>query len=199
MALVSLVLAAGSASRFGSSKQLINIDGQTLLNRAAEAFNMITPERVVVVLGARFEDIYPTVNGAYHCVYASNWQQGMSASIASGMEYALTEFGAKMTHVAIGLGDQINIRSNNIAKLQTLSQGNQASIIAAKYNNNYGAPAIFPAQYFKSLMALKGLQGAKSVISQNVNNMMSVEMPEALFDIDTIAQLEQWHKCQNNE
>lgn len=195
---VSLVLAAGKAERFGSAKQLAFVDGTSLLNRAVAAFDSITPNKVIVVLGARYDLIAPTVTGSQHCVFAKNWAMGMSSSIKVGLTYALSEFGNDLSHVAIGLGDQIDVTEHQLNKLENKMHSNPDSIVAAKYNDTLGAPAIFPRQYFNDLLSLKAKEGAKSLIARFVNNVKTIDMPEANVDIDTVAELEQWQQSQNN-
>lgn len=195
---VSLVLAAGKAERFGSAKQLVNVDGVSLLNRAVAGFNSITPEKVIVVLGARYELIKPTVNGSRHCIVAQNWTMGMSSSIEVGLTYALSEFGDNITHLAIGLGDQIDVTEHQLNKLKNEMLNSPDCIVAAKYNETVGVPAIFPRQYFDDLLSLKTKEGAKSLFARFANNVKTVDMPEANVDIDTLAELELWQKSQNN-
>ena len=54
-----LVLAAGRGSRFGSAKQLADLDGRPLLEHAIEAMTSSDVDRVVVVLGAGADDVAP--------------------------------------------------------------------------------------------------------------------------------------------
>jgi CTP:molybdopterin cytidylyltransferase MocA len=58
-----VVLAAGGASRFGSSKQLAELDGMPLLQHAVDAILAVPAiDPVVVVLGAQAERVREAVD-----------------------------------------------------------------------------------------------------------------------------------------
>ena len=55
--IAGIVLAAGSGSRFGGTKQLAQLDGIPLLEHALRAIEAVRAiDRIVVVLGARGRD-----------------------------------------------------------------------------------------------------------------------------------------------
>ena len=63
--IAGLVLAAGGARRFGSPKQLAELDGVPLLQHAIDAMLAVPSlDRVVVVLGAVAEEIAAAVKFA---------------------------------------------------------------------------------------------------------------------------------------
>jgi molybdenum cofactor cytidylyltransferase len=47
-----IVLAAGSSSRMGRSKQLLEIEGEPMLCRCVKIALAVSPDNVVVILGA---------------------------------------------------------------------------------------------------------------------------------------------------
>ena len=96
------MLAAGAGTRFGTTKQLADLDGRPLLEHAIHALVDSPVERVVVVLGARADQVTAGVDphGA-QMIFCERWEEGQSASLACGLA-ALSDCEA----VVITLGDQ---------------------------------------------------------------------------------------------
>ena len=99
------VLAAGDSTRFGSPKQLAELDGRPLLEHTLAAMGQAGLDRVVVVLGAEADRIMDRVDlkGA-EPVVCERWEEGQSASLASGLAAV-----ADAEAVVIALGDQPGI------------------------------------------------------------------------------------------
>lgn len=85
------------------------------------------------------------------------------------------------------------------------NEGSQEKIVVSHYYEKRldkvmgGAPAIFPKCYFGQLSLLT-TRGARDLIKQNSNNVVSVDLPNAGFDLDTqsdlttLRQIEASHK-----
>jgi molybdenum cofactor cytidylyltransferase len=149
---------------------------------------------ITVVLGANSSTIEKALKPVYlqtksasknlpniTSIIASKWQQGMGASIAAGVK----NVGSEITHVFIGLTDQVEIRAQQCDLMLVESRKNPDRIVAAFYNNKVGAPAIFPRAYFAELSKLENDKGARDILRANAASVISVDMPEAARDIDT--------------
>jgi len=98
-----LILAAGSSSRLGRPKQLLEIDGSTLLQKAITSALEVS-KSVNVVLGGNEKLIRPTISDfPIKMVLNKKWEEGMGSSIRVGMEF-LSE--KKLDAVLIMLSDQ---------------------------------------------------------------------------------------------
>jgi molybdenum cofactor cytidylyltransferase len=71
--------------------------------------------------------------------------------------------------------------------LLTIWQDNQNHIVASQYHNSVGVPALFPAAYFPQLLALTGDKGAKALLKQCTDKVLTISLPEAELDIDSVA------------
>ena len=88
MKLAILIMAAGSSSRMGSIKQLLKIDGKTLLEKGIQTSKKITNGPILCVLGAHAETIKKEVTfNNIHLVINKEYASGLSSSIQSGIEY----------------------------------------------------------------------------------------------------------------
>lgn len=186
--LAVIILAAGRASRFGTPKQLAAVGKTNMLNFVVGNYEKVF-NHVCVVLGANADIIGPTLRSRY--IVCSEWERGQSRSL----QYGLMSLSDEITHVLVGLGDQIAVNESHISAMKKLSDANPELIVAASYKGILGVPAIFPKRYFKALMALSGDVGARSVLSANSHGVMSIAMPEAAQDIDTIQDLDNWKQA----
>jgi CTP:molybdopterin cytidylyltransferase MocA len=93
-----LLLAAGAGTRLGRPKALVELDGCSLVDRGIALLRDGGCDPVVVVLGARADDV-PAVAGA-EVVVAADWAEGMGASLRAGLT-ALTATAAEACGVAL--------------------------------------------------------------------------------------------------
>ncbi|MFT6805051.1 MAG: molybdenum cofactor cytidylyltransferase [Glaciecola sp.] len=190
----AILLAAGESKRFNDTKQLAIVDDKPMLIGTIEMLRHAEFKSITVVLGANSSIIEKALQPLYlqtasasnalpniTSIIASNWQQGMGASIAAGVK----NVGSEVTHVFIGLTDQVEIRAKQCNLMLDQSRKNPHSIVAAFYNNNAGAPAIFPRAYFAELSKLENDKGAREMLRANAASVIRVGMPEAARDIDT--------------
>ena len=182
-----VLLAAGEARRFGSPKQLAEIDRVPMVCLVAQAAAKLDlPMRIVT--GA-YRDQVEAVLSAYDCVFHADWPQGMGSSIAYGVR-ALHIAYPDLQGVLILLGDQPHVTTAALQRLLAAYADHPGHIIVSAYPCSLGAPCLFPATDFDALKSLHGTEGARSVWQQRPGNIVTVAMPEAAFDVDTPADLE---------
>ena len=180
--IASLILAAGSSSRLGRPKQLLEINGQTLLQRAIASAREVSKD-IVVVLGANENLIRPTLTDLpVDIVLNENWEVGMSTSIRTGISF----LEKKTTDGAlIMLCDQPFVNSNLLKKLRNYFIENKYPIVASEYEGKVGVPAIFDISLFEKLKKLQGKSGAKKLIMSHLDQTLKVVFEKGKFDIDT--------------
>lgn len=192
-----LIMAAGKASRFGSCKQLANVDeyfnnsreksgSKTVLQHAIDIANQQFTHHVFVVTGCYHQQIAEQIEDA-QLIYNPDWESGLGVSIAHGVRELTKESENSYDGILILLADQIAINTSHLVQLY---QGfNGENIVCARYQKANGVPALFPKSYFKYLQELSGDKGAKKLLNKDISNelaeIVSVDMPEALIDIDT--------------
>ncbi len=127
------------------------------------------------------------------------WQQGMGTSIAFGVSKLLLEAQNKHLHldgIGIFLLDQALVNNNDLSKLIAGFNKHPQLICCAEYQNILGAPAIFPVSCTDRLIRLRGEKGAAGIIKDALK-LNIIQMPNAAFDIDSQAELAQWHELNN--
>jgi molybdenum cofactor cytidylyltransferase len=194
MSLSCILLAAGQSKRFGAIKQLARVNETELINATISNYHIPEIDEVLVILGANGDKIAPIITGNVKTCIATNWQLGMGHSLAFGV----SQLSHLVTHVLLGLADQPAISSDALRALIRCSAINPEKIVASAFNQVLGAPAIFPASYFGQLAALSGDRGAKMIIQQHIEQVVSVAIPAAQWDIDTQIDLDRWLSKKTN-
>ena len=192
MKLQSILLAAGEGSRFGDVKQLTKINDVPMVVHCYEQLAGANVGFIHVCLGAYFDQIAPQLPQSSSIIQVENWSYGMSESIKCGIESLEDD----TSHVLIALGDQVAVTTTHLVQLVEYAKRHSHNIVAAKYADTYGVPVIFPRKYFVELTQLPSGKGAKSLIRQHNRQVLGVDMPEAVVDIDTKHDKEAWKNGQ---
>jgi molybdenum cofactor cytidylyltransferase len=181
-----VVLAAGSSSRMGQSKQLLNIKGKFLLSIAMEAAVTSNAAKTIVVLGANEESHRKIIsNFDVDAVFNPTWEKGMGNSLKVGINSLLIRT-PSLDGVVIMVCDQPMITSDHINKIIEAYTRSVKPIIASHYAGTAGVPVLFSKTYFEKLLDLKDDQGAKAIIQKNPKDVILVDFPDGAIDLDTM-------------
>jgi molybdenum cofactor cytidylyltransferase len=174
----------------GRPKQLLEFEGETLLERIVKDA-LASELKTVVVLGANLEKIKKSIeNLSVEIVENENWQSGMSSSLVTGLKHLL-EIKNDLEAVIILLCDQPFVDKNTISELVETQKETNKKIVAGKYAETVGVPALFKREVFDELLKLDRKIGAKSIIKKYAKtDLATISVPEAAFDIDTEADFE---------
>jgi molybdenum cofactor cytidylyltransferase len=183
----AIVLAAGSSSRFGGTKQLAKIDGETLVGRALRLARAVCGERAVLVTGNDRRRVASacTQGGGFFVVNA-DYASGLSTSIRAGIEAVNPVAGAAL----LLLADQPLIGIDHLQTLIAAWCRRPDAIVASAYAETLGPPAIFPRDLFPALAALRGDRGARRVIDAHPERLELIECQAAAVDVDRPQDLE---------
>jgi molybdenum cofactor cytidylyltransferase len=169
----------------GSIKQLLSINGKTLLQHTLDLSTKIKSTRTLCVLGAHAEEIMQKVDGKnVEFIINKNHKLGLSASIISGIEYLQKEK-IPFDGLFILLADQPAIKEDYYDEMMRLFDEKRMKIIASNYGNTLGVPAIFPAIFTNDLLQITGDKGAKEFLQKNKRRTLSPQTLVNLLDIDT--------------
>lgn len=182
-----IILAAGASSRMGAAKQLLLVDGKTLIKRICDTAMDTTCHPIVVVLGANRNIIRnETERMPITVIDNPQWENGMSSSIKMGLA------GAYMTEKAIEAVifltvDMPYVSAELINKMIEKAESDEKiEIVACKYENQMGIPVLFKRSIFTDLLELSGDEGAKKVVVKNKDKTVFIDFPEGKLDLDTV-------------
>jgi len=184
---VAILLAAGSATRFGSDKLLHSLPHEVpIAIQAARHLKVVFSERVLAVVrpdSARLKEFLEKEN--CQVVVCENAAEGMGASLACAVRAA-----RDADAFVVALADMPFIRSSTIAAVRdALVAG--APLAAPYFRARRGHPVGIAAKFRQELEALQGDEGARKVVAANEKSLLKIPVgdPGVLRDIDTPADL----------
>ena len=180
-----LIIAAGESKRMGSPKQLLVVEGQTLINRMIHIVKKAVSFPVYIVLGASAETIQAQLpNLEINILNNTHWQEGMASSIRVGLSDAKAQ-NPNLDGVLIVVCDQPYITESTITALLQLQKEKDTPMAAAFYGDKMGTPALFHQSIFNEILSLKGDMGAKRIIQSRPEEVAKLHFEKGLLDIDT--------------
>jgi molybdenum cofactor cytidylyltransferase len=185
----AVVLAAGGSTRMGRPKQLLVYEGETLLRRAARLARAAVDGPVVVVLGAEAESFGQlSADSSTVLLVHEGWRQGMGSSLAVGTR-RLSELAPNLSGALLLLIDQPLIALPYPASLVAHFRSTDVDLAATRYGwaegSAVGPPAVFAQHLFPRLMALRGDQGARSLLNDPSLRRAFLTHEPAAIDWDT--------------
>jgi molybdenum cofactor cytidylyltransferase len=176
----------------GTPKQLIQFEGQSLLQHNIKKAVDSIVNQVVVVLGANAEAILLEAKATQqqidqpniHITINNEWSEGMASSIRCGLS-TLLETTPSTEAVILLVCDQPYITSALLNDIIKAHQETNKPIITCTYENTFGPPTLFHKSMFPELLQLKGDTGARKIIQQFTNEVATIPFPLGRIDIDT--------------
>jgi CTP:molybdopterin cytidylyltransferase MocA len=162
--IVGVVLAAGSARRFGAVKQVAPFRGRPLVEHAIGALDGAGLDAVLVVLGAdaevvkRAADLRPA-----QIVRCADAHRGQSHSLRAGVD-AADRLGAMA--VVVVLGDQPLIAPPAVRQVVAAAAAEpEADAARATYDGVPGHPVLLRRSTFPAVATLAGDRGARDLLA----------------------------------
>jgi CTP:molybdopterin cytidylyltransferase MocA len=182
----AIVLAAGSASRFGAVKQLAILNDMPLVRYAARLAIDTCGARSVLVTGHEWRAVSDAC-GPWPGYLVVNEQHG--DGIGSSLAIAARVIQHVADAILVILADQPLISPSHIQKLVDAWSGDEHEIIASAYAGIRGAPTLFAHGSFARLASLTGDQGARVLFDDPDSVLRSIDCDDAAVDIDTMDDL----------
>lgn len=177
----AVVLAAGSATRFGSTKQLRRIRDKPLVQHAVDAASPVVDE-VVVVLGHDADAVEAALalppNG--RAVRNPHYPDGQSTSLAAGLRACA----ARSEAAVVLLADQPGIADRHVRSLVEAFRATGAPILRIGFRDGPG-PALLARAVWAETERLAGDVGARALFDAEPERVGWVPLDEdAPPDID---------------
>lgn len=187
-----VILAAGSSSRLGRPKQLLEFQDKTLLQHIIDMVTSVEFSPSVVVLGAYADQIREATDLEHvTAVYNEHWSDGIASSIRLGVKESI-KLNATLDSILFLLSDQPFVNTSLIRELIDIHKNGNQRITASSYKQNVGVPAIFAKDFFPQLTELTGDVGAKKIIIRHTEQVEEVPFEKGYFDIDTTQDYEEF-------
>ena len=180
----AVILAAGTSSRMGESKQLLRLGEATVLDQVVKNVRGSRVDEIVIVLGHQAETIKQSIaTESLEVVVNESYRQGMGTSLRVGLSALPSEVGAAL----IVLGDQPFVRSATLDQILDHYQQTSAQIVIPTYKGFRGNPVLLDRSVFSEVMALQGDIGCRAIFGNHSEGIVKVPVEDVgiLFDLDS--------------
>ena len=184
--LALVILAAGSSSRMGTSKQLLPVgEGQTLLEKTVSCALDSSGAEVVVVLGCDAETHHLLLKDKpVRVLINSDWALGMGNTLKFALKNIL-ERNPLIQAALFMVCDQPLISSGHLKAMIDLYVHENPVAVASTYNNQVGVPAFFDKVIFPELLSIEDHSGAREVLRRLKSNLKLIPFEAGAVDLDT--------------
>jgi len=187
--IAAIILAAGRGSRYGAedNKLLVEMDGQPLLRRVAEAALTSRACRVVVVTGHAREEIEAALAGLpVSFAHNADFASGLALSLRAGLAAVENADG-----VVVLLGDMPGVSADVVDRLiAAFEKAPACAAVIPTCRGRRGNPVLIARAIFPQVMQLRGDEGARKLL-RSIDGVVELPLDDAfiLADIDTPADL----------
>ena len=186
MPISAAILAAGTSSRLGRAKQLLRLDGETLIRRVARTVLDAEIARITVIVAqsSHGEAVADELRDLpIEIVVNCDWREGMAASVRLAVAASSESDALLLTPCDLPL-----LSASHLRALITQFERENAPIVASRYKETLGAPLVIARALWPELLQLRGDVGARRVIARHKSSF--IEWPQGAFDVDTRADWE---------
>jgi molybdenum cofactor cytidylyltransferase len=181
-----IVLAAGTSSRFGSTKQLLEVEGKPLVVHAIDALRDAGVDEVLVVVGHDGERVRRALPEGVTVIPNPAYKDGQATSLAA----ALHDIDPSSEGAVVLLADQPGVTPEDVAALIAGFHRSRGQIVRLTYLDGPG-PALLSREIYAEAGHLYGDAGARMLIASHPEwvEEVTVDRP-APRDIDIPADLD---------
>jgi molybdenum cofactor cytidylyltransferase len=180
--IVGLLLAAGSATRFGSDKLAHRLPhGVPIAVQAARHLHCVAPVIYAAVKPGMDDLALQLKNAGCQIVVCESAAEGMGASLACAARAA-----GRADGYLVALADMPFVRTSSIAAVRdALAAG--APLAAPYWRARRGHPVGVSGAFFDQLLECRGDEGARGLLRENEKRLLKIPVgdPGVLRDIDT--------------
>lgn len=184
-----VILAAGESKRMGQPKQLLPWGSNSLINHVVQETLKVPYAGYFVVLGANSELIKAQLTSGIQVIDNPNWKSGMGSSISMATIQLKTEFDA----IQFVVVDQPQVDGMFLRFMSHVFLHQRRSLVATKYSDSIGIPALFDQKYFSELEKLSDT-GAKQILEHHQADLKAIKPAKPLHDMDTPKEYQSLHQ-----
>ena len=178
MNLGAVILAAGYSSRMGRFKPLMQLGGQSLIERCAGLFHQAGIRTVLIVTGYRCGDVETEAKRVgLRCIHNPDYALGMFSSVCTAARHLVGIDGFFLLPMDIPL-----VRPATISILCTAFNGRTA--LSPCFDGMRGHPPLIPGHLIPAILEHDGRDGLRSLLEKEEIQEIAVWDKGILMDTD---------------
>jgi molybdenum cofactor cytidylyltransferase len=177
-----IVLAAGTSSRLGRNKLLMELGGESVLRRTVRNAIDGGLVPVLVVLGFEANRARDALAGlACEPVDNPDYALGINSSLQAGLAAVPPEAVAAV----VLLGDMPLVTSSMIAAVVEAYRRSEAPLVISQYGGVHAPPTLYDRSLFGEFQEREGEGAGKRMVERHRHEALSIAFPpDALVDLD---------------
>ncbi|MGQ9918724.1 MAG: nucleotidyltransferase family protein [Bryobacteraceae bacterium] len=179
--LSTILLAAGSSSRMGRPKALLEYEGETFLDRQIRLYAGLGA-RVICVLGQDAGQVAAALQRAAEAVLVLNPAPG--GGQLTSLQCGLRAMQADTEAFFFTPTDSPGVLAATVAALLEVWDG-ETDFVQPVYEGRHGHPVLASARMAPALLALPPQASARDLVRRSRRRFVEVSDPFVLLDVDT--------------
>ncbi len=176
-----VILAAGESKRLGSPKQLLKINGISMIKHIMQMGLSASFNEVIVVTGGYREEVeFEVVELGGTILFNKNFKEGMSTSMSTALTYLEVQ---QYDYAVCSVCDQPFL-STEVFQLLIGAYTETGDIIVSKYSKGQGTPMLIDSAYFAELKELSGDKGARELVLKYPEKVKTIDFEKGNIDLD---------------
>ena len=180
----AIILAAGLSRRMGEHKPLMDLGGQTIVERMVALYRQAGVVDIRVVTGHRAEAVRSALsNHPVTEVHNSDYESGMFSSVLAGIGSLPATTRAFFVHpVDIPL-----VRPHTLSRLMDASHQASSTIVYPVFNDRRGHPPLIHRKLEDAVAAHDARGGLRALLERFDSTAMDIQVADegVLLDLDT--------------
>ncbi len=185
----AVILAAGTSSRMGAFKPLLNLNGITLLERNIRLFQSVGIDDILVVTGHNKEALEPLVHElGGRPIFNKEFASGMLSSIQAGvkaLEYRPRSFFLQPVDIPL-------VRKRTVSRLIHACEKGEYLFYHPVFQDHKGHPTLFSIDMAERIITYQGIHGLHLLLREYAHKAFPVPVIDEriLLDADCPQDLE---------
>lgn len=183
-----VVLAAGSSTRMGRNKLVLDLGAETVIRRAVRAAGDGGLDPVVVVLGHEAERVRSELSGlSFVPVVNPDHARGVGTSLVAGVAQVPISAAA----LVVILADMPFVTASMIGAVVERYRATGAPVVVSRYGEVEAPPTLFDRSLFAELLSISGERCARQIARRHAHEAAAVTWPaHTLRDLDVAGDYE---------
>ncbi len=177
-----IVLAAGTSSRLGLNKLLLELEGEPVLRRSVRRASEARLDPVIVVLGFEADSARAALSGLiYKEVLNSEYEKGINSSV----RVAIAEVPQDVSAAIVILPDMPLVTSEMLQTLVERYRSSVAPVVVSRYGDVNAPPTLHDRSVFQEFFGEEVQGCGRHIVRRHRDKIETVDWPaEALDDLD---------------